>query len=50
MQNDETVRYVKLRVWTRRDSDGEEWTVYKLPDGSEYRGNVYGRVNDSGAE
>lgn len=37
--------YVKLQIWTRRDSDGEEWTVYKLPDGTEYRGDVYGRLD-----
>lgn len=40
-------RYVKLQIWTR--SDGEDtWTVYKLPDGTEYRGDVYGLVD--GAE
>jgi len=40
------VRYVKLQVWTRRDSDGETYEVYKLPDGTEYRGNLYARITD----
>lgn len=38
------VRYVRLQIWTRTDSDGESYTVYKLPDGTEYRGDVYARI------
>jgi hypothetical protein len=44
-QSADPVRYLKLQVWTRTDSDGESWTVYKLPDGTEYRGDVYARID-----
>lgn len=45
----DTVRYVKVSIWTRRDSDGETYEVYKLPDGTEYRGNLYARIDGSGS-
>lgn len=38
--------FVKLQVWTRTHGDGECETIYKLPDGSEYTGDVYGRIGD----
>jgi hypothetical protein len=34
--------YVKLQVWMRQTEDGYE-PIYKLSDGAEYRGDLYGR-------
>lgn len=31
-----------MKVWIRTASNGESWTVFKRPDGTEYRGDVYG--------
>lgn len=43
--DDERYEYVQVSIWTRHGRDGEgDYEIYRLPDRTEYRGNLYARV------
>lgn len=43
--------YQKLQVWTRTTGwDDEIETIYKLPNGEEYTGQLYGEINEETGE